>query len=252
MKKVLYLFTFIACVCLSACGGDGDEPDTRYQDVSLNCEQIYTIEHGEGVEWTSSNKYVASVAGNIVKAERVGVATISSSKGSFKVTVNGTLTAYKIPCIEWGASKSTVKNFMKGSALDEETPTGLTYTGTGAQMLTMYKFENNGLVSSSIGLNGDYIDSETLIDFMMENYVPVSADKEDYSFYFITPDNKTALGLTLRVSGRTILYIIVYIPRSDTKGTRGEDQIEWRKYDLPGVHNSPIVADKFNEIISKF
>lgn len=224
----------------------------KYQDVSLNCKQTYTIEIGENVEWSSSNEYIASVSGNVVKAERVGEVTISSAKGSFKVSVNGTLNAYKIPCLEWGASKSTVKNFMKGSTLDEETATELTYSGRGAQFLTMYTFENNGLVASGVGLNGDYIDSENLIDFMLENYVPVSADEENYSFYFITPDNKTVIGLSLKVSGHTLVYIIVYIPRSDTKGTRGDFEIEWSKYDSCGVQNSPIVADKYKEILSKF
>lgn len=223
----------ISCLCLSACGGDDDEPNVKFQDITLSCDQSYTIQNGAGTTWTSSNELIASVSGNIVNAERVGEATISSSKGSFKVTVKGTVTAvYKVPCIEWGASKSTVKNFMKGSVLDKETTNEISYNGTGAQLLTMYSFNNNALVSSGVALNGSYINSDQLVDFMLENYVPISVDKTNYLFYFVTPDNKSVVGLQLKASGHTIIYLVMYIPRTESKSTQYFQDSEWSKHNI--------------------
>ena len=252
LTKILsLLLSFTVLFCYS-CGKD-EEPEPQFNDISLKCEQTYTIKNGSDVNWTSSNKYIASVSGNVVTAERIGEAVISSSKGSFKVTVSGnTMQVYTIPCIEWGVTKTTVKNFMKnsGSTLDEETSTELTYTGTGAQILTSYTFENSGLVSSGVGLNGDYIDSEDLIDFMMERYIPVSMDEDNYAFYFVTPDNKTALGLYLKAYGSTLAYIIVYIPRSDN--SRSVFMFDCSRFEEFGFYNSSVLKNKYEEIKAKF
>ncbi len=249
MKKILSLFTILSCFILASCGGDDDEPDYKYQDVSLNCKATYTIPNAGDVVWTSSNEYIASVAGNVVTAERVGEAVISSNKGSFKVTVNATSHVFNEPCIQWGASKSTVKSFMKNVSPSEETSTSLTYKGTGAQVVTTYSFESNGLKSSGVGLDGDYINSDALVTYMLERYIPIKVDEEDYSFYFCTPDKKTGILMSLRVSGRTIIYLIVYVPLNDSK-SRSIDMFPEIDIEQYGFTSSPIVADEFKSIKS--
>ena len=93
LKNVQTFLFVLLCSLISstftACGGDDDEPELKFNDITLNCGSTYTIPNGKNIMWTSSNEYIASVSGNIVKAEKVGEATISSNKGSFKVKVNG-------------------------------------------------------------------------------------------------------------------------------------------------------------------
>lgn len=240
------LFCTLISSTFTACSDD-DEPEIKFNDIALNCGRTYTIPNGNDIMWTSSNEYIASVSGNIVKAERVGEATISSNKGSFKVKVNGSLASvYPIPCLEWGASKSTVKNFMKGFSLDEEESTSLTYTGTGSHLLTTYTFESGLLSVSGVALNGNYIDAENLVDYMLERYVPVSVDEDNYSFYFVTPDNKTMLGLFLEVYSGNIIYVIVYMPR-DSK-SRSLEEFDYLSIDAFEFEKSDIVKPQFEQI----
>ena len=249
LKYVRAFLFVLLCTLISstftACGDD--EPEIKFNDITLNCGRTYTIPNGNNIMWTSSNEYIASVSGNIVKAERVGEATISSNKGSFKVKVNGSLTSvYPIPCLEWGASKSTVKNFMKGYSLDEEESTSLTYIGTGSHLFTIYTFESGILSGSAVALNGNYIDAENLADYMLERYVPVSVDEDNYSFYFVTPDNKTMLGLFLEVYSGNIVYTIVYLPR-DSK-SRSLEEFDYLSIDAFEFEKSDIVKPQFEQI----
>lgn len=249
MNKILTLFTILSCFILASCGGDDDEPDYKYQDVVLNCKATYTIPNAGDAEWTSSNKFIASVTGNVVTAERVGEVIISSNKGNFKVTVNATSHVFNEPCIEWGAAKSTVKSFMKNATPYEETSTSLNYKGTGAQVLTLYTFENDKLKSSGTGLDGDYVNSDAMVTYMFERYVPLKVDDEDYSFYFCTPDEKTGVLMSLRTSGRTIIYLIVYVPLNDSKSRSivKFPEVDIEKY---GFIASPEVANEFDAIKS--
>lgn len=212
--------TLVVSLTLSACGGD-DEPEVRFDDKSISYGQSYTIPNGNNVVWTSSNDLIASVTGNTVTAKRVGEAVISSDKGSFKITITPTTYVFTEPCLQWGANKSNVKKYMNGISgvsINDDTSTSLTYTGTGKVILYNYSFENGGLKSSGVGLNGDYVDAEAMSTFMIERYIPVKVDESNYSFYFISPDEKTGVLMQLTASGRTILYIVVYVPLDSSRG----------------------------------
>ena len=241
---------FLTCFILVSCGGDDEEPDFTYQDVSLNYKATYTIPNAGDVEWTSSNEYIASVSGNVVTAERVGEATISSSKGSFKVTVNATSHVFNAPCIQWGASKSIVKSFMKNVTPTEETSTSLIYKDTGAQVLTSYTFESDKLKSSGVGLDGDYINSDALVTYMLERYIPLKVDEADYSFYFCTPDKNTGILMSLTTSGRSIIYLIVYVRLNDSE-SRSIEQFPKNDFEKFGFVTSPIADKDFNYIKSR-
>lgn len=118
MKK--YLFFLLACFTLSivfiSCGGDDDD-SPRFQDVTLSHGVSYTIIEGSDVTWTSSNELVAYVDGNKVTGICIGEAIISSSKGSFKVTVSPQYNNVTLPSMNFGASISTIKSEMSNSHL---------------------------------------------------------------------------------------------------------------------------------------
>lgn len=248
MKKIFYLFTILSCFVLTACGGDDDEPQVSYQDITLACKKTHTIK-GDAV-WTSSNKFIASVSGNVVTAERVGEATISSSKGTFKVKVTPTVSVYKEPYLKWGASKSSVKSFMSGATIEQEKSDQLVYKGTGALINTIYHFENSGLKASGLTLDGDYINPETLMEQMLQYYLPVTMDEVNYSFYFATPDKKTAAMLKLNDYDGSICYIILYAPISGSNAEKYRAaSFDFKTIESAiGITNTGNHSEKFNEM----
>lgn len=238
--------TLIMGLTLSACGGD-DEPEVKFDDKSISYGQSYTIPNGSNVVWTSSNELVASVTGNTVTAKRVGEAIISSDKGSFKITVTPTSYVFTEPCLQWGTNKNNVKTYMNSVSsvsLKDDNSTTLSYTGTGKVVLYNYSFENNGLKSSGVGLNGDYVDAEAMSTFMIERYIPVKIDESDYSFYFISPDEKTGVLMQLTASGRTILYVVVYVPLDSSRSNVNLDELFKTYVNVP----SEIASDTFLQL----
>lgn len=219
MKNYFYFFAIVVSLILAACGGE-DEPNVKFENATISYGQTYSIPNGKNIVWTSSNELIATVDGNIVTAKRVGEAVISSEKGSFKVSVTPTSYVFTEPCIQWGADKKSVKSYMNnvsGVTINEDTNTTLNYKGTGKALLYSYSFENSALKGSGIGLDGDYIDAEAMADFMIERYVPIEVDEDNYSFYFVSPDKKTGVLMQLKVSGRTIIYLVVYVPVGDSR-----------------------------------
>lgn len=219
MKKVSYLLTIALSCVLCACGGEDDEPAVKFSDKSLSYGETYAIPNGNKTEWTSSNDLIASVSGSTVKAERVGEVTISSKKGSFKVTVTPNTYVYTEPCLKWGSNKSTVRSYMNNITsvyVNEDNSTTLTYYGSGKVILYTYSFENSGLKSAGVALDGDYVDVDAMSDFMIERYVPIKIDESNYTVYFVSPDEKTFVGMQLKTYGRTIAYLISFVPTSSS------------------------------------
>lgn len=250
MKKVIYFFTFVLGCALCACGGEEDEPTVKFSNKSLSYGETYSIPNGNNTEWTSSNDLIVSVSGSTIKAERVGEATISSKKGSFTVTVTPNTYVYTEPCLEWGCAKSTVKSYMNkisSVSIKDDNSTTLSYSGSGKVLLYHYSFENNALKGAGAALDGDYVDTDAMSTFMLERYIPVKVDETKYTFYFISPDEKTVIAMQLSVSGRTIIYVITFVPVS----TSGRSSFEVTDM-FGGYENTPsdIVKDTFEKIKS--
>ena len=85
---------------------------------------------------------------------------------------------------------------------------------------------------------------------MLERYVPVSYNESSYSFYFVTPDDKTALGLMLDSYGSSIIYIIAYIPRNNSRNSFVS--FDWAKFNKFGFNKSEVIKSHFNHIKSYF
>lgn len=217
MKKVFYLLTLVLglSLTLTACGGDDkdDEPQVKFKDVTLKFEETYTIPNGKNVTWTSSNQYIASVDGDVITAERVGEAIISSDKGTFKVTVEPTTYVFDEPCLTWGASAITVKSFMSSKistcSLVEEDAESLAFANSTKSKVYLYGLENGQLHSSSVGILATYVSAEAMVQSLIERYVPV--DKYSDMYFFLTPDKKNLLAFSLTGSGKNMLYFLYYV-----------------------------------------
>lgn len=250
MKKVFYLIALVFGLALTACGGD-DEPELKFEDVTLQYEQTYTIPNGKNTTWSSSNELIASVEGTTVTANKVGEAIISSDKGSFRVTVTPTLHVFVEPCLQWGANVNTVKSFMASKlsslTLSKETEDALTYSSSATKVYT-YVFEAGQLTSSAVGLNSDYVSSEAMADFMIERYVPVTMDQSSNTFYFISPDKKNVIMFAITSSGRTIIYLVAYAKYTPSRSVDISPEI------FKGIKmvQSPNAASEFNKIKSQF
>lgn len=229
MRQYIRFFTFammaVMGLSFASCGSDDDDDkkeEAKYSDISLTCDDKYKIPGSGDETWTSSNKYIASVSeDNVVTAKLVGEAVVSSSKGSFKVNVSSRNNVFNDPCLEWGASKSKVKSFHGNSTPATDTDTGLAYKYAGGNAMTAYIFESGALVAAGVRLTSKYTSSESLADHLTDRYIPVTMDEENYSFYFVAPDKKTTLMLTLETSGRDIIYMITYIPSNNDKTKSG-------------------------------
>lgn len=231
-------------------GGD-DEPQLRFDDVTLQYEQTYVIPNGKNTTWSSSNELIASVEGTTVRANKVGEAVISSDKGSFTVTVNPTLHVFIEPCLQWGADVNNVKLFMASKisslALTKETGEALTYSSSATKAYT-YAFESGKLTSSAVGLNSDYVSSDAMADFMIERYIPVTMDQSSNTFYFISPDKKNVIVFGITSSGRTIIYLVAYAKYTPSRsfGVLPEIFNEMR------LVQSPDASAEFNRLKSLF
>ena len=258
MKQYIRLITFAMIammgMSLASCSNDDDDNKVEYKDISLTCKEEYKIT-GSGDEiWTSSNKNIASVSeDNVVTAKLVGEAMISSSKGSFKVNVSSKNNAFNDPFLEWGAPKSKVKSFHGNSTPIKDTNKDLVYQYAGGNALTMYMFESGALSSAGVGLTSSYTSSDRLIDHLTDRYIPVQTDKDNYSFYFVSPDEKTMLMLKLETSGTKVLYVIVYAPINNNRTRAGMPLHNRLTSAMECFYNcgpSDAVAGEFNRISS--
>lgn len=203
VKKLLYGVCLLFACMMIACGPD-------FEDMVLypgDKEQLPDTD--DYVAWTSDNENIAYVEGSYVVGQLVGTTMIRSEEGEFQVTVKPTISLYDEPCLEWGASKKVVKGTMGAYKLNDEDSDYLLYDGKDDEEYIYYSFENGGLDCSQVMIP-DYVDSEKLVDFLLERYVFITYDEEDIWFYFNSADGNSFLGLTY--SGE--YWTVVYIPNS--------------------------------------
>ncbi len=220
MKKILSIsFAILGMLTIfTACSNDDDDTP-KYDDITLAAGEYYVIE-GEK-NWLSEEPLIASISENTINAKRVGKTKISNEKSSFNVTVTPKYNLYYEPCMQWGASKSTVNSFMKGYELNQQDTEGISYYGKGAVEMYAYLFKNNKLTSSAVLLDAEkYL--EAVANFINERYVYTLEDEDNYAFYFVNIEKDMAVMVSLNSLGGNVYIMVLYYPvdLSDAK-TRG-------------------------------
>lgn len=212
----MVLLTVLLSVGFADCSSDDDDDSPiSFKNMELVAGNTAVIENGSGVTWTSENEYIASVSGNTISARRVGTVKISSSKGSFNVTVTPQYTLYDDPCMKWGCSKSYVKSFMNGYTLRKETDDYLIYTGKGAASYVQYGFNNAALTGVAVYVPTSYLDE--LAAFISERYI--YAAKLDDATGHLSPDKKTVVYVTATKLGSAYYYMVYYTDFSQFSDT---------------------------------
>lgn len=219
MKQFKYALMFIAvavCGCLVSCGGgDDDEDIVNYSDLVMYAGDEYKIPSGSG--WTSTNEYVASVSGRNLKALRVGSAKIYNSVANFDVTVEPIYDTYMEPYTKWGASRSSVKSYMKGYTIYIDDTEQLVYYGEYKESLTIYNFENSKLEMSGVACSADYVSAEEMVGYLQERYIYLGESElsdGDTAWLYSTTDGKSSIVLMLGATDSSVLYMIYYMPSS--------------------------------------
>ena len=244
MKKYILIATtiFTIMATFASCGSDDEEEaGLTYNDITITAGETHTIESGSN--WQSEEPLIASISNNIITAERIGTARIYNESASFNITVTPQYNLYNDPCMEWGASPSRVQSFMNGHEQISSKNSIVTYTGGKAAEAYAYMFENNRLTSSAVLVNAELYD-ESLASFLLERYVPISIDEENYMFFFINIEQDMLVTLGLKTSGYTVYALIMYTPynQSDAKtrvGLVGKMKEEVRKLDFVKPADTP-------------
>lgn len=107
------------------------------------------------------------------------------------------------PCMDWGASKESVKSYMDGFELQKETSTELHYFGKETELTISYLFNNDELFSTVVMLDG-HSDNAELSSSVFRGYNMVDGSSDT----FMNEKNET-LGYIRSISIDGIDYIMV-------------------------------------------
>lgn len=232
MKKAFSLMLLLATLfTFTSCGGD-DEPDnTKLSQTS------YTLYHEDtqeikgsnltGIEWNSENEFVATVKNGVITAQYVGETTVKSVNDNleFSVEVKPKYNTYEEPYLDWGASKATIKA-KYGTPAGEDTNSLLYQTSNSNAPIMLYLFENGKM--STCGVVCKVSTAYELGDFLVERYVPVKVDVDDYSAtllhcYGKRSDPQVDYGVAMQYSSSIGGILVAYSHVDNTKSGGAEN-----------------------------
>lgn len=185
MKKLALALVAALPMAFVACNSDDDEVTTVTLDQTsstLEYAKEMTLKASEkGVEWESSNEFVATVdKDGKVTAKHVGEAVISASKdgsrATCKVTVAPTNNDFTMPLLLWDATQSEIQTRIPSSLnlslveerSDEDVLAYTTIGGTEGLPWYIYYFENNALAASNLTV--DIEEDDNFSDFLDQYY----------------------------------------------------------------------------------
>lgn len=226
------MLIFASCVSLSSCSNDVEDNDDGpksvdfTQKVSLYVGESSSLPNREdSCVWVSDKPLVANVENRTIVANKVGFTIIKAHKSACEVTVKPRYTMFEEPCLEWGLTLSSVKDYMSGYSIDEasNTATMLCYKGEGDVLAYYYTFYANLLEASSMVIELDDLTLENVGKFIDERYYFVTYSEEADTYYYVCPEAKVFVGVG--VSEETSAIIITYIPYANSRSTSYEQLI---------------------------
>ena len=237
MKKVFSLMLLLATMLtFAACGGD-DEPDnTKLSKTaySMYHEDTQTIEGTNVTDlvWESDNEFVATVKNSAITGQYVGKTSVKSATKnlSFTVEVKPRYNTYEEPYLEWGASKSAIKA-KYGTPKSEDTYSLLYQTSNPNAPIMLYVFENGKM--ATCGVVCKISTAYQLGDFLVERYVPVKVDVDNYSATLIhcygkISDPQIDYGVAMQYNSSIGGILVAYTGVNNSK-SRSVDAIDFSK-----------------------
>lgn len=204
---------------LVAC--DESSKDFQLSPSSVNLyyedtQQVKVLSETGSFEWSTANDFHATVNSNgLVTGGHVGSTIITASlgkgKGTCSVTIKPKYYLYDTPYMEWGSSKSQVRN--KLGTPTQEQGNVLTYLVSEAKgIIAIYMFTDEKL--SSVGITLNVNNATTLTYYLVERYQPVNMDNGTYYFINTMNFDEATLGLMMRYVNTSSMhyYQVVYAP----------------------------------------
>lgn len=236
MKKAFSLMLQLTTLLtFTACGGSDDEPDnTKLSQTS------YTMYHEDtqdikgtnlsDVVWDSENEFVATVKNNVITGQCVGKTAVKSATKNlaFSVEVKPKYNTYQEPYLNWGASKSAIKAKC-GTPKSEETNSLLYETTNSNAPMVLYMFENGKM--SSCGVVCKISTAYELGEFLVERYVPVEVDVDNYSAVLLhcygkISDPQVDYGVVMQYYSSIRGILVVYV-QGDSSKSRSANNIDY-------------------------
>lgn len=231
MKKIFSLMLLLATLLtFTACSGD--EPDnTKLSQTS------YMMYHGDkqsvngsncsDIVWSSENEFVATVRNNVITGQYVGKTTVNSTTKNltFSVEVRPKYNTYEEPYLDWGASKSAIKA-KYGTPKSEDTNSLLYQTSNSNAPIMLYVFENGEM--STCGVVCKVSTAYELGDFLVERYVPVKVDVDNYSAtllhcYGKISDPQVDYGVAMQYNSSIGGILVAYTHVNSSKSRSGDN-----------------------------
>lgn len=245
-------------ITLVACSSDdNDNPASRHEDIVLTTGDTYMIT--DGANWQSEEPLIASITGNVITAERVGVTRVYNENASFDVTVNPRYYLYDDPCMQWGASTAAVNSFMRenGYTTMRQTDDMIVYDGKGAAVFYGYLFEDGMLASVGVLVDALAYNS-VLSEFLMERYVTLyidaDADLEEALVGMSAIDKSMWVVMSLCMFDGRLYVLVLYAPSSSSENHNSfKPQTTVPQRMLEGMGAVPVkVSETIKEFIQQF
>lgn len=216
MKQKSILMLLASCLLFPACSSDDDnEPKLSVDELTLYVGDSEQLTYGAECEWRSEQPLIADVDDNgNVTAFLVGETQVYANDDCCNVTVKGNYNTYATPCLNWGCSFSTVKNFMSGYTLEESDSESLVYSDGTGKFFYFYVFENGRLACSEVLTYSSKLTEVT--KFLHERYVFVASDTLDgdpVALYLNVDADMIVALVTMADSG---VIAVLYMPYDET------------------------------------
>lgn len=121
---------------------------------------------------------------------------------------------YREPCMQWGANKATVKEFMKNYTLSDEKDTSLIYKPAMAESYTAYFFTKSKLRTSLVCIPEKAVSLDSLKKQYRDwSYIPLLTDEvnEVNVANYLSEDRATRVSIMKDTElGRFLIYYIDY------------------------------------------
>lgn len=209
MKKSTLLMLLCATIFLIAsCTSDEEEQAEKLNTNSLTLKagQSSKLIYDGSCIWQSQEPLIADVDndGNVY-AKRVGETVILANDESCNVRVTPNYNTYIEPCMQWGVSMAYIEDYMKDFKSHGQVDNILAFEDALREIAYIYSFESNMLQQSIIvaKLSKAY----EIADFLLERYLAVDVDMDNYAAAFLSIDKKNAVFLIFIEELITVVYM---------------------------------------------
>lgn len=227
MRKILFMMALTAMV-LSGCSKEDVKPpmSIKNNDISISHEKTekLIVENAvEAITYSSENELIAEISDDgIVTGGVKGSTKITVKSGQetaiCNVTVETLINYIPEPNMQFGQSRTVIQNAIKSDGeviVDDESLLQRRHVN-GSDFIYIYMFENDKLKISAFAFETTSKTISVIADFLLERYIVV-ASTGTYEYTFISPDQKTAVGLFPSDDLSTIF--VMYMPVEETRST---------------------------------